>query len=319
MKKLRYICAQPRLIYYAWQVEVMINNFLKHGIDGSDIDILVAWNPIDGTSTPEVIEAWDKLTAHYTTVNFYYYQDTRPDPIRYISSIRPNILKQHWTAFPELKDQAIFYSDCDIVFSKTPDFSKFIQDDTWYVSNTNSYINSKYILSKGEEIYDKMCEIVGIDPTIPTQHDNDSGGAQYILKNIDASYWHKVERDSERLFFEISTMNNRIKQDNPDYHELQIWCADMWAVLWNGWLRGAEVKVVPELDFTWATDHIDRWNVNTIYHNAGVTCSCGRQFYKGLYMTELPYNIGQEAFSQIVSSYNYVKEILETASKSCLV
>jgi hypothetical protein len=93
----------------------------------------------------------------------------------------------------------------------------------------------------------------------------------------------------------------------------------MWAVLWNGWLRGAEVKVVPELDFTWATDQIDRWDTNTIYHNAGVTCACGRQFYKGLYMTELPYKVSQEAFSQTVSSYNYVKEILETASKSCLV
>lgn len=319
MKKLRYVCVQPRLVYYAWQVEVMVNNFLKHGIDGSDIDILVAWNPVDRTSDPEAIQAWDKLTAHYSTVNFHYYQDTRPYPIHYISSIRPNILKQHWTAFPELKDQVIFYADCDIVFTKTPDFSKFLEDDIWYVSDTNSYINSKYILSKGQEVYDKMCEIMGMDPEIPKQHDKDSGGAQYILKNIDADYWHKVERDSERLFFEINTMNNRIKQDDPTYHELQIWCADMWAVLWNGWLKGAEVKVVPELTFAWATDQIDKWEKNTIYHNAGVTCACGRQFYKGIYMTELPYNIKQEAFNQTVCSYNYVKEIIETANKTCLI
>ena len=114
-------------------------------------------------------------------------------------------------------------------------------------------------------------------------------------------------------------MNNRKKEVDPKYHELQIWCADMWAVLWNGWLRSNEVKVVPELNFTWATDPIQKWDQSIIYHNAGVTCSCGRQFYKSLYMNTLPYSIQQEHYSQTVASYNYVKEIIETASKSCLV
>ena len=42
---LRYICVQPRILYYVWQVEVMINNFLKNGVNPNNIDILVAWNP----------------------------------------------------------------------------------------------------------------------------------------------------------------------------------------------------------------------------------------------------------------------------------
>ena len=42
MKNLRYICVQPRILYYAWQVEVMINNFIKHGINPNNIDIVVA-------------------------------------------------------------------------------------------------------------------------------------------------------------------------------------------------------------------------------------------------------------------------------------
>ena len=109
MKNLRYICAQPRLVYYAWQVEVMINNFIKNGINPNNIDILVAWNPNDDTSKPETIEMWNKLTAHYNTVRFFFYEDTRKKPIHYISSIRPNILKQHFKAHPELKDEAIFY------------------------------------------------------------------------------------------------------------------------------------------------------------------------------------------------------------------
>jgi hypothetical protein len=42
-----------------------------------------------------------------------------------------------------------------------------------------------------------MCEIVGIDTIIPKLMNSNSGGAQYILKNIDWQYWEKVELDSE--------------------------------------------------------------------------------------------------------------------------
>lgn len=318
MKNLRYICVQPRLVYYAWQVEVMINNFIKHGINPNNIDILIAWNPNDGTNTPEVIEMWDKLASHYNYVRFFFYQDTREQPIHYISSIRPNILKQHFKKYPELQYETIFYHDCDVVFTKPPQFDHLTQDDTWYVSDTNFYINYDYIMSKGEDIYNKMCEIVKMPKMIPKLMNEHSGGAQYLLKNVDYTYWDKVERDSEKLFYEITQMNIEKKAENPEYHELQIWCADMWAVLWNGWLKGHETKVVPELTFSWATDLMDKWNENTIYHNAGITCNCGRKFYKGEYMDKLPYNIELLSFKETSCIYNYVKEIIETAQKSCL-
>ena len=32
MYSIKYICVQPRLLYYAWQVEVMINNFIRNKI-----------------------------------------------------------------------------------------------------------------------------------------------------------------------------------------------------------------------------------------------------------------------------------------------
>lgn len=320
MKNLRYICVQPRLLYYAWQVEVMLNNFLKHGINPNNIDILVAWNPNDATTTVQNnIDAWNKLASQYNSVRFFFYQDTREQPIRYISSVRPNILKQHFATYPELENEAIFYHDCDVVFTRTPNFDKFLSDNIWYLSDTNSYINYDYIVSKGQDVYDKMCEIVGINPIIPKLMNSNSGGAQYIMKNINASYWEKVERDSEQLFYQITQLNNEKVQQDPQHHPLQIWCADMWAVLWNGWLRGNETKVVPELDFSWATDVVERWNERTIYHNAGVTCGCGRQFYKGLFIDELPYSIEQGNFKDSVCGYNYVREIIETSKKSCLI
>jgi len=203
MKNLRYICAQPRLVYYAWQVEVMINNFIKKGINPNNIDIVVAWNPNDDTSKPETIEMWNKLSSYYNTVRFFFYKDTREQPIRYISSIRPNVLKQHFKAHPELQYEAIFYHDCDIAFTKNPDFSKFLDDDIWYLSNTNSYINYDYIISKGQDVYDKMCEIIKMPKMIPKLMNDNSGGAQYLLKNVDWQFWDKVESDSEKLYYEI--------------------------------------------------------------------------------------------------------------------
>jgi hypothetical protein len=319
MKNLRYICVQPRILYYAWQVEVMINNFIKQGINPNNIDILVAWNPNDNTSKPENIEAWSKLASHYSSVRFFFYQDTREQPIYYISSVRPNVLKQHFKAHPELESEAIFYHDCDIVFTRKPDFNTFLNDDIWYLSNTNSYINYDYIISKGLDVYDKMCEITKMNPTIPRLMNSNSGGAQYIMKNVNWKYWEYVEQDSENLFKEVTELNIQKKAVDPNYHELQIWCADMWAVLWNGWLAGNETKVVPEMDFSWATDSINRWDETTIYHNAGATCGCGGTFYKALYMETLPYNIEIEKFSKEKNCYNYVLEIKETAQKSCLI
>jgi hypothetical protein len=318
MKNLRYICAQPRLIYYAWQVEVMINNFIKRGINPNNIDIVVAWNPNDDTSKPETIEIWNKLASHYNTVRFFFYQDTREQPIRYISSIRPNVLKQHFKKYPELQYEAIFYHDCDIAFTKNPDFSKFLDDDIWYLSDTNSYINYDYIISKGQDIYDKMCEIVKMPKMIPKLMNDNSGGAQYILKNIDWMFWDKVESDCEKLYYEITQLNIQKKAADPSYHELQIWCADMWAVLWNGWTKGNETEVVKEMDFCWGTDTTNRWEETTIYHNAGVTCACGGKFYKANYRDSLPYNLSLRTKDDNCS-HLYYQEIKEVETKTCLL
>ena len=108
MQELKFICAQPATTYYAWQVEVMINNFIEMGINPNDIHIVCY------TETSEIPEQWVKLQNGYSA-NFFFYQDQR-ETNHYISSIRPNILKQHWLSNPELNDLAIFYHDCDICY-----------------------------------------------------------------------------------------------------------------------------------------------------------------------------------------------------------
>ena len=313
MKNLRYISVQPAIQYYTWQVEVMINNFLKNNINPNNVDIICSIR--DGN----IPEDWTKLANKFNTVRFFFYNDTREN-VAYISSIRPHILKKHFEAHPYLKDEVIFYHDCDMVFTKPVDWSKFLHDDVWYLSDTNSYVNSTYVKSKGCGIYEHMCELIGISEDIPEKYVNDGGGAQYIMKNIDATFWEKVEKDSEALY-RYFCEHLITHPESPTYHPIQKWTADMWAVLWNAWFFGHDTKVVKEMDFCWPMNPLTQWESNDIFHNAGVvheSSTRDKLFYKGLYINTLPYDIKQEDYKEGVCGSKYVEEIIETANGSCL-
>ena len=284
MKNLRFICAQPATNYYAWQVEVMLNNFIAMGINPNNIDIVCCKR---GNNVPD---NWSKLALKYPA-RFLFYNDTRVDR-NYISSIRPNILKQHFLKFPELKDEVIFYHDCDIMFTKpvTSWITKeMIDDSNWYGSDTRSYIGHDYIISKGEDMLDKMCSLVGIDKSVIKDNEYNSIGAQYLLKGITSEFWSKVEIDSERLFTEITTLNKVKKANDSGYHELQIWCADMWAVLWNGWKMGTTTVTHSNFNFSWGTSNLKTYNRCNIFHNAGVLDDKQGLFYKASYINKTPY------------------------------
>lgn len=316
------ICVQPSLLYYAWQVEVMLNNFISLDIHKHyDIHCLFAFNQNE-SDWQEKVSTIEKLENKFgDDVQFFYYEDTRTTPIKYIPSIRPNILKKHFKRFTYLSKQAIFYHDCDMVFTRFPSFlQNMIEGDCWYLSNTISYIGYEYIKTKGEEILDTMCEIVGIDKEVVRKNQNNSGGAQYVLKNVDYEFFEKMERDCEEMYERVGRISYLKKKSNPNYHELQIWCADMWCMLWSAWLRGYETKIAKEMDFCWATDYIGKWDENYIYHNAGATIhDKGRLFYKGEYIKKLPYFDNFDSITNEKCTYRYVDCINKAKANSCLI
>jgi hypothetical protein len=313
IRNLRFVCAQPASVYYAWQVEVMINNFMVMGVNPNDIDI-VCWK-----QNGNIPEEWTKLATTYPA-RFFFYDDTR-ETKHYISSIRPNILKQHWAARPEIHNDVIFYHDCDIVFSK-PIQSWITQDmiinDEWYGSDTRWYIAHSYIKGKGDDIIEKMCDIMEMDESVIEANEMNAIGAQYLMKNIDYEFWNRVEKDSELLFKQISELNNIKKIQDNSYHELQIWCADMWAVLWGGWRRGAKTNCHSNFEFSWGTSTKDDYDRLNIMHNAGVTQSGQGLFYKAQYMNSLPYN-DTPLIRENTASSEYWKWIKLAASKSPLL
>jgi len=301
---MKYICAQPATQYYAWQIDVMLYSFRTVGVNLEDVHIVCAIHN-------EIDPYFDRLMRKYTGVLFSFYEDTRYDK-SYISSIRPHVLKKHFKAFGDLSKETILYHDSDIVFTKPLNIELYKDNDVCYLSDTISYIGHDYIVSKGEDVLDRMLHIVGIDKETVKRNQESSGGAQYLLKGIDEYYWHDVEKDCTRLYKEISEMNLQKKKENPDIHEIQIWCADMWAVLWNLWKRKKTTEVIKEMDFSWAISHIEDWHKNSIYHNAGVISSEGGMFYKGEYLSNLP-NLNLD-ISQNKCSYNYYKIIQSALS-----
>lgn len=309
MKNLRYICAQPAVKYYTWQVEVMINNFIRMGINPNNMDILLGYKDV-------ITDDWKLLQSKYSNVRFFFYSDDREDKC-YIPSIYFYLMKRHLQEHPYLENEVLFIHDSDIVFTKPVDYSSMVDDDIWYLSDTNSYINYDYIQQKGDGIYKEMCNIIGLDYEIPKLNNLHSGGAQYIVKNTTTDFWDKVERDSVKLYrYFCQDEPNYIKKHDGDY-PIQKWTAGMWSFLWNGWLAGNQTIVDNRLDFGWVTNHYSDVEKYSILHNAGVTNSNTGLFYKGNYINELPYNKSIEV-DETKASLFYWNEIQSTSKITIL-
>jgi hypothetical protein len=147
---------------------------------------------------------------------------------------------------------------------------------------------------------------------------NNSGGAQYMVKNTNYEFWNKVELDSVRLYkYFCDEEPNYVKKHDNDY-PIQKWTAGMWSFLWNAWYFGHETIVDERLDFGWVTNPYSDVEKYSILHNAGVVDNSKGLFYKGDYISKLPYGVDLEIDESKASSF-YWEEIKKTAEKSCLI
>ena len=278
----------------------MLDNFLSVGIDPNDIHVVVGIQKHIGLW-------WNKLIEKYEGVQFFFYRDLRRRK-KYSPSIRPHILSEHWYRFPELEKDTIFYHDCDILFTRSPNFGNLLTDNIWYLSDTRSYIGAEYVKSKGKHIFESMCSILGIDKSIPEINEEVSGGAQHILKHVSSIFWKDVEYYSEELYQYLSSIDS----------DIQKWTSDMWALLWTAWKYGYETKIDSYLDFSMATDTWPKWNNKLIYHNAGAVPEHeGILFRKDSYRDKLPYSEKNPYDKQFCSKI-YFDHVIETGKNCCL-
>jgi hypothetical protein len=272
---MHFITAQPDNQYLLWQVELQAYNLYKLG-RLYDYVAVVGYKDEPSEYVKQL-----KLKG----INIELVPDTRKN-VNYISTIRPHILKEFFRRYPGL-GKAIFYYDSDVIFRELPNFDRMLKDDVWYTSDTISYIGYNYILSKGEEQLKGMCNIVGISPENLKENERNSGGAQYLMKDIDYAYWNNVEHHSNLLF---NYMDRYEHSKNTATPPIQKWCADMWAVLWNGFNR-SKVCVDSELTFSWAVDPPNRYYDTKLLHMAGATSDLNNTiFYKANYITRTPFD-----------------------------
>lgn len=309
-----YISAQPDSIYFTWQLEIQLRNFHSLGIKKKDIQVLIAYSPKVGLN-PKCEEF---MASNSDLANFYPYPDLRIKP-KYTSSVRPNVLKQHFLKFPELASETFMYHDSDILFSRIPQITNVNENDICYVSDTRDYLDMNYVRSVGsEKLLEDMLGVVGLSKEKLHREDVNTGGAQYILKGINANFWNKVEEDSENLFVLMNSYNTKLWEDQyaekKEYRSrqkgIQAWCSDMWAVLWNLWLQGKKVEIHPEMSFSWPYNAISDWNKFAIQHYSGKIEDKNRHFRKVEYTNYDPwYDFTLDNIPDTSCSYEIVKRI----------
>ena len=279
MRDLKFICAQPDDTYYVWQVHLWLESLKK--IEHSDKAIVLVFVPRDREADRP---KWDRVANLYPEAEFVYYKDQHQVSEMlglYIPILRPYVLWRYFKDHPEMVSKAVFYCDCDVMFTEKFDISQYIEDDVCYVSDTNSYINATYFDGKIRDVLpekleeyktrDVLAEVtsfIGVNRQIAEQNNEHSGGAQYFLKNIDAKFWSKMMNDTIIIRSYLLNINKQFfESENKGF---QSWCADMWGLLWNLWFKGFEVKVIPEMGFAWAPDPVEKLETHPIYHNAGI-------------------------------------------------
>lgn len=334
MKDLKFIQCAPDDTYFVWQTQLWLESLRELNLSNKAVSLVLT------PKTREFNKKWLELETLYPEATFKFYKDeegTLNNLIRiYIPIIRPYCLARYFKETPDIDKKAIFYCDADVIFTEKFNINNYIEDDICYLSNTNSYINATYFDSKikdvlpnkleeykKRDILNEACQLVGIDRKIASNYNEHSGGAQYLLKNIDYTFWEKVLVDCIKIRLFLQQVNKEFFENESK--GFQSWASDMWAVLWNLWYFKKETKVIPEMDFAWSSDKIEKLDKVGILHNAGLTSEKLGEipvFYKGKYHTGLdplkdPHleKVYNNELSKTLCNWVYVEKLINLKNK----
>lgn len=341
---LKLISCVPNNPQFLWETANNLTNQRKFGTSASaQVLVFLTYTGIRWGFDSR----WKNLELKFPEVKFFYYKDldnieTHIRAFQYIPLLRPYMLYQHWENFPDLKNSTIYYHDSDTVFTWFPKFLEmFGEDNINYLSDTKSYLNSDYFENKKKDllpekieeyseidVLSEMAQKIGITKQHFLDNKDNTGGAQYLLKNIDSSFWKDVFFDSLTIRTYLIDINKRFFASEEA--GFQSWCADMWAVIGNLWKRNRKVITPKEMDFCFATDWISQWNKKTIYHDANgfpepfekegkIYRTFWKKGPKNTYIKAwededltMPFYDDLSYVSPELCSYNYVQQLLET-------
>lgn len=296
---MKYILCQPAIKRFQWELEVVITNLKSLGVE--DIVLLFAqWDD----SIPTFFKNKYGVETHV--------YDDRPRNKTYIPNVKPYLWWKYLEEDSNRENEDYIYIDSDVIFRELPDSTHINPSpNRWYGSECSGYLGVDYIDSKGEDLLERMCEIINVDEDL-IRSENPTAGAQWIISCPTSNYWRKVYEDSIKLYqFLCSVEHEYIKENDFDenYTPIQKWTAEMWAQLWNIYYFNRKTKVTEELSFCWPTDNLSEWDKHKILHNAGITEKDKGYFFKGQYVNTTPFEDNLNHVRTDKATIKYVEAI----------
>lgn len=269
---MQFLIPVPDHRYYLWQMLVQAAHFREVGYE-DDAHFLIVYFGEPSETLRRLYES-DDLRCY-----LHAYPDTREER-GYSASMKPWLLAQYFDQFPEQVSVVHNYLDPDVMFTHPMDFTPFERDDgRWFGSDTRSYTGAQYIREKGEQLFLDLCAIADVSPDLVLEHDHNTIGAQYFIKDAGADFWSNVERNSVRAYHHMVETAERYKPEGHQY-PIQAWCSEMYMQQFET-LRAGFTPVADErLQFHWANHDAASWDDRAYFHNAGVTRENGRDFCK---------------------------------------
>lgn len=288
MKELHIICCTTSEKRFGWELFIYLNNLRELGVSDRARILIFSYKGY----SPDPYFA--TLEEEFKEVSFFHYEDEDRvvEDIRdtkYPALSRPYMLAKHFHTYPHLSKGAIFYTDSDILLSNISFLTPYLHDEVNYLSHAGGrekgenylgpeyidskvkdVLNEKYIEYMDVDVLEEMAGFFGLDRQFCENRADQFGGAQYLLKDIDHTFWVAVYNASMYI------RNYLKKHINKQFFEteekgFQSYCADMWAILFVLWQSGREIRCPEAMDFSWATDRVEKVNQMNIYHNAGIT------------------------------------------------
>ncbi len=334
MRDLIIIQSAPLDSYYLWQTHIWLESLKNIGKSNKALSLIYV-----PKGREKEIEKWSKLISLYPEAKFEFIKDEHNiNSILgiYIPIIRPYCLWRYWENHPEMVDKALFYCDNDIFFLSNFNIDNYIYDDINYVSDTRSYLAASYFDSKIKDVkldkleefkkidvLDEITKLVGINRQIAVKNELNTGGAQYLLKNINRDFWDRMMTSTLKIRKYLQNTNRAyFESESKGY---QSWVADMAGLLWELWRDKKETKIIPEMDFAWSSDPISKLDKVGIFHNAGIVSELQGDipvFYKGKYHQgkdpfkdpHLEYLSTNEKNKTLCNHY-YVEKLIELRDK----
>lgn len=292
--ELTTIVAVSEDLHSLWQVQLLMESFKEFNFK-YPVHILV-FKP---KTRPWSVD-WGDLPV------FKYEDSGEVAPLlkTYHTIHRAYSIREHLKANPELENRALLYLDMDILLTKELNLDHLLQDNISYGADIRSYNNWEYFTNKVSRVkpermeqylkenpLGQMWERFGIsEETIKANNDN-TAGVHYLLKGTNVEFWNEVLHSCVPMIKELEYLNQKYIQGSTSLEKRnngwQSFCSDIFITLYALWKRGLETRMAPELNFTWATDSIEKIKDTPWYHNAAITSEShfgGVCFYKGRYV-----------------------------------